>query len=405
MTAPGRMGKLAAAPLAQPASRPPMVDQNPQMQSRLVASQTAAATSDVCFHCGEPLPDDGVWATEIDGTARPMCCAGCQAVAQTIVDAGLGEYYRVRTELPARADDRVPSILEQARAYERPALTRAYTRSAGVGARETHLMLDGIECAACAWLVERTLIAQPGVLEAEVNFSTHRARVRFDTERTGLGRVLESVGRLGYAVHPYDPERREAALESERRGRLRRLGVAGLFGMQIMMVAVALYAGDWWGMQPAFERLFRWLSLALALPIVGYAAAPFFRAAWRGIVHGAPGMDVPVSLGIAVAFVASVHSTVTGDGHVYYDSVAMFTFFLLLARYLEFVARKRAAERIESLVAPVPALARRVDENARGHSCRWRSSVPAIGCAFCPARAFRPTAPCSQEGAASTSRF
>ena len=314
-----------------------------------------------CFHCGEALPPGEPPRVVVDGARRDMCCAGCAAVAQTIVDAGLEDYYRLRTDLPARAEDRVPRLIEQASAYSRPALQQAYARDAGEHGREASLILEGVECAACAWLIERTLARAPGVLEAGVNFSSHRARVRFDTRTTDLGAVIEAVGRIGYRAQPYDPSRREAALATEGRTRLRRLGVAGLFGMQIMMVSVALYAGDWWGMEPAFETLFRWLGLALVLPVVGYAAWPFFAAAARGVAHRAPGMDLPVSLGIALAFLASVHATVTGAGHVYYDSVAMFTFFLLLARYLEFLARRRAQERCEALVSPAPELARRLD--------------------------------------------
>lgn len=290
-----------------------------------------------------------------------MCCAGCMAVAQTIVEAGLSDYYRLRTSLPQRAQERVPRMLEQALAWERPTLADTFTREAGEHAREASLILEDIECAACAWLIERTLAGVPGVLETGVNYSTHRARVRFDQRATTLGALIESLARLGYRAQPYDPARREAALENERRTRLRRLGVAALFGMQTMMLAVALYAGEWYGIEPEFHTLFRWLSLAMTVPVLCYSAWPFFTAAVRGVRNGMPGMDLPVSLALALAFLASVHATITGTGHVYFDAVAMFTFLLLLARHLEFIARKRAQQRTESLVSPAPELARRLD--------------------------------------------
>jgi Cu2+-exporting ATPase len=313
-----------------------------------------------CFHCGDALVPGADFRVTVDGALRAMCCAGCAAVAQTIVDAGLEDYYRLRTELPSRAGERVPRILEQAAVYRRPALEDVYAHDAAAHAREANLILEGIECAACAWLVERTLADAPGMLEAAVNFSSHRARVRWDPRATNLGAVMEAVARVGYGAQPYDPARREALLEVERHTRLRRLAVAGLFGMQIMVLAVVLYAGEWWGMQPAFRTLFRWASLALALPVVGYAAWPFFSAAARGLANRSPGMDLPVALGIGIAFAASARATVSGDGHVYFDSVAMFTFFLLLARHVEFLARKRAQERTEALVSPAPELARRL---------------------------------------------
>ena len=313
-----------------------------------------------------------------------MCCAGCEAVAQTIVDAGLLDYYRLRTRTPASVQQRVPKILDQAAMYESQPLTEFYSREVGASEREASLILEDVECAACAWLIERTLVTQPGVVDAAVNFSTHRARVRWDPQRCTLAALLAAVARIGYRAQPYDPARREAALQREARSRLRRLAVAGLFGMQVMMVAVVLYSGEWWGIDPAFYTMFRWFSLALCLPILFYSASPFFIAASRGMMHGSPGMDLPVSLGLSIAFSASVYATVLGEGHVYFDSVAMFTFFLLLARHIEFLARKRAQQATEALVSPAPAFARRIrtadedDSNATHHTDQKHDFVQAV---------------------------
>lgn len=321
---------------------------------------TAAGTPRECFHCGDPVPTPLRWQVEIDGTPQPMCCAGCEAIARTILEAGLDDYYRLRSELPGSARERVPAAVDELSALGRPAVQRHYARDTADGLREALLLITGIECAACAWLVERRLAGAPGIREAEVNFSTHRARLRWDPRQTDLGALATRVRELGYGVLPYAPERGEDAIEVERVDRLRRLGVAGLFGMQIMMVAVALYAGSWWGMEPAIEQLFRWFSMALCLPVLVFSAAPFFKTAVRGLVNRAPGMDLPVSLGIAVAFGASAWSTLRGQGEIYFDSVAMFTFALLLARYLEMLARRRAHQQVEALVVPTPQLARRV---------------------------------------------
>jgi Cu2+-exporting ATPase len=290
------------------------------------------------------------------------------------LDAGLVDYDRLRTRTTASVQQRVPEILDQAAVYESQPMTAFYSREVGANEREVSLILEDVECAACAWLIERTLATQPGVVEAAVNFSTHRARVRWDAQRCTLGTLLAAVARIGYRAQPYDPARREAALQREARTRLRRLAVAGLFGMQVMMVAVVLYAGQWWGIDPAFYTMFRWFSLALCLPILIYSASPFFTAASRGMLRGSPGMDLPVSLDLSIAFAASAYATVLGEGHVYFDSVAMFTFFLLLARHVEFLARQRAQQTTEALVSPAPAFARRiepdnkVDSNATHHS-------------------------------------
>lgn len=298
---------------------------------------------------------------ELDGAARHMCCMGCKAVAEAIAAEGLDDYYRQRSHKPATADDVVPEILRESRVYDHEDAQRSFVRRLGGDEREASLVLQGIECAACAWLNERHLQQLPGVVDAQVNFSTHRARVRWNPDVTRLSDILASVKRIGYTAHPYDPSRQEALLDSERRLQLRRLGVAGAFGMQVMMIAIALYAGDWYGIEEKFRRMFLWLSLVLTLPVLLYSARPFFKGAWRDLRNRRLGMDVPVSLGIGIAFAGSVHATVTGVGAVYYDSVVMFVFFLLLARYFDLMARKRSAQLSEALVQPTPAMATRIE--------------------------------------------
>jgi Cu2+-exporting ATPase len=290
-----------------------------------------------------------------------MCCQGCKAVAEAIIAGGLSDYYRQRSQMPATAQELVPEFLRETRVYDLEAAQRPFVRQLEQGVREASLILTGITCAACAWLNERALRQLSGVVDAQVNFSTHRATVSWDPEIAELSDILAAVKRIGYEAHPYDPERQEALLDAERKRQLRRLGVAGALGMQVMMVAVALYAGDWYGMQAHFRVLFQWLSLALTLPVLGYSAYPFFNGALRDLRNRRLGMDVPVSLGLGIAFVGSVHTTVTHQGAVYYDSVVMFVFFLLLARYLELMARRRGAQLSEALVHPAPAMATRID--------------------------------------------
>ncbi|MGB0721863.1 MAG: heavy metal translocating P-type ATPase [Gammaproteobacteria bacterium] len=316
--------------------------------------------SDTCFHCGLPVPQGEARFVRVDGDERPMCCAGCQAVAQAIVEAGMEDYYRFRTEAAPRGAALVPAELSKLKAYDNPAIQERFVREAGENLREAVLILEGITCAACVWLNEQHIASLPGVFDVSINYSTRRARVRWDDSQTQLSSILEAISRIGYLAHPYDPDRQDAVLAAERRDYLRRIGVTGLLGMQIMIIAVALYAGDWWGMDPAIRTFFRWLGLGLTAPILLYGAKPFFQAAWRDLKRRRVGMDVPVSLGMSIAYVASVHATVINSGEVYFDSVAMFTFFLLTARFLEMAARKRAAEAMDSIARLQPAVATRL---------------------------------------------
>ena len=255
---------------------------------------------------------------------------------------------------------------EAAAAYDDAEIENRFSTEAGEGLREAHLIVEGIHCGGCIASIENGLKKLPGVREAEVNFANRRARVRWDTSDTGLGTVVRKVEALGYSARPYDPERQERRLADERKRALRRIGIAGLLGMQVMMIGIALHAGGWSGMDAGFESLFRWASLVLTVPVLIYSGAVFFTGAWRDLRNFSAGMDVPVALGLTLAFVGSVHATLTRGEHVYYDSVVMFIFLLLLARYLELVARTRNARNAEALTAPTPMLATRLVSDGGG---------------------------------------
>jgi len=313
-----------------------------------------------CYHCGQPVPAGVQLEVEIDHQPRTMCCRGCQAVAEAIVAGGLGEYYRYRTESAPTARETVPEFLRQAAAYDNPAVQKTFVRQREGQVREASLILEGIVCAACVWLNERHLASLPGVLDVAINYSTHRARVRWDDSQIRLSRILQAVSEIGYLAHPYDPDRAQEILERERRSLLRRLVVAGAFGMQVMILAVSLYAGAFTGIEDEYRLLFHALSLLLTLPVLGYAAQPFFRSAVRDLRRRRAGMDVPVSLGLLIAFTGSAWATARGTGEVYFDSVVMFVFFLLTGRYFELAGRKRAAEVSEALVHMLPATTSRL---------------------------------------------
>jgi Cu2+-exporting ATPase len=317
-----------------------------------------AAGDAQCYHCGLPVPPGSDHRVTILGAAREMCCPGCRAVAQAIVDSGNEGYYRHRTRQARNVAERVPEFLRELEVFDHPAAQKGFVGTRPDGSREAWLILENITCAACVWLNERHLRAQPGVLEARVNYATQRAHVIWDPARIALSGILRSISEIGYFAHPYDPHRREALIERERRAHLKRLGIAGLFSMQVMMLAAALYIGEARGMEPAMRAFFRWISLLLTLPVF-YSAQPFFAGAWRDLRLRRVSMDVPVVLGIAVAFLGSAHATLTGSGHVYYDSVTMFVFLLTATRYFELVARQRGIYQAEAVSRSVPAVATR----------------------------------------------
>ncbi|MBU0594194.1 MAG: heavy metal translocating P-type ATPase [Gammaproteobacteria bacterium] len=318
-----------------------------------------------CFHCGQPVPENTHYPVEIEHISREMCCRGCQAVAQAIVAGGLADYYRHRTAKSGTAaldaSEVVPEWLRQAKLYDLPEVQHSFVRQEAGEVREASLILEGIVCAACVWLNEHHISSLSGVLSVEVNYSTHRARVRWDNARIQLSEILHAVAAIGYTAHPFDPGRQEQLFQKERKTALRRLFIAGIGMMQVMMYAVPMYLASDDGTMPQWiADMMRWASLALTLPVVVYSAWPFFLGAWRDLKVRQVGMDVPVALGIGAAFLASVYATLLGEGEVYFDSVAMFVFFLLSGRFLEMGARRKAADAAEKLVKLQPAMANRL---------------------------------------------
>lgn len=316
-------------------------------------------SEDSCYHCGQPIPDDVDLPVTVAGLPRAMCCYGCQAVAQSIVDNGLADYYRSRDALPESPREAMPAILEQLALYDHVDFQKSFVKALGESEREASLLLEGITCAACIWLNEQHVGKLKGVTAVNINYATRRARVRWDEAQIKLSDILGAIAAIGYRAYPYDAAKNEEISRKERREAMWRLWVAGFGMMQVMMYAYPVYIanGD---MTADIESLMRWASLLLTLPVIFYSSAPFFRNAWRDLKLRRVGMDVPVALGVGAAFVASLWATLVQSGEVYFDSVTMFVFFLLGGRYLEMNARQKALGVTEALAKLLPAFAQKM---------------------------------------------
>ena len=316
-----------------------------------------------CFHCGQPVAENINFPISVKGVNHPACCAGCQAVAQTIVDSGLGDYYAHRQATSTRAEPLPAELLEQIRLYDSAEIQQSFVLSEPGSIREAALILEGITCAACVWLNEQHIGHLPGVLSVDINYTSHRARVRWDNNRIQLSRILEAIAAIGYRAHPFDAARQEQLAQKERKSALLRIYLAGFSMMQVMMYAVPAYLADKDSITPDIEYLLRWASLLLTLPVVCYSSLPFYKGSWRDLQAGRAGMDVPVALGVLTAFFASVWATLTRSGAVYFDSVSMFVFLLLGGRYLEMLARRKAGSAVEQLVKLIPAFAHKLSDH------------------------------------------
>ena len=320
------------------------------------------STEPRCFHCGEPIPPGVDLAVTIDGKARPVCCAGCQAVAQLIFGAGLGRYYQFRQELARKAGE---DIDRQIAAWQGcDARESLWGAELADNRRELLLQTEGIRCAACAWLIRSHMEKKPGVDSVQVDTATGYTRIIWRPDRNRLSRLAEALMELGYKPHLPLASEEEQGRQAEKRNSMKRLGVAGLGMMQVMMYAVGLYAGAAFGIAEAERSFLEWVSLLVTLPVLLYSGRPFFEGAWRSIRAGSPGMDVPVAIAMGLAFLASCYNFFRGAGEVWFDSVVMFIFFLSLGRHIEMILRHRNLQAGAALARLLPEWAERIRDGA-----------------------------------------
>ena len=280
------------------------------------------------------------------------------------MQAGLGDYYRHRSDTAlSAAKTQIPGFLSRVELYDRPEIQQAFVRGTGQVAEAT-LLLENIRCAACLWLNERHLRGLPGVIEVHIDDVTRRARVRWNPERIRLSEILTAIADIGYIAHPYDATRSEQIDRLRRRRSTEKLIFAGGVGMLVMNFSLAGYVMgevDASGQLPLWLVIGRWTSLVLTLLIMLYSGQEFLLGAWTDLRNHRLGMDVPIVLGLLTAWAGSLHATLTGHGDVYYDSIAMFVFFLLLARRYELGSRIKAADTIDRLARVAPRTAQRFD--------------------------------------------
>ena len=329
-----------------------------------------------CFHCGLPVLTGDAFTAIVLQEPRVFCCPGCQAVAQAIIAGGLESYYQHRSE-PSANPEALPGVLpDELLLLDRADIQKPFVSTTD-NVSETKLLIEGITCAACGWLIEKHLRALPGVIETSLNLSNHRLHLRWDTEQLTLSELLKTIRYIGYAAHPWQPDTVSLQMQADNRRALRKLGVAGLLWMQVMMASMATWPEFNIDLSEAMDRLLRWVSLILTTPIVFYCSSEFFYGALRDLRTRHLTMDVSVSLAIAGAYAAGIWSTLTGQGDLHFDAAGMFALFLLSGRYLERRARERTSAATTQLVNLLPASCLRLTTD--GYSERILLSELALG--------------------------
>lgn len=310
-----------------------------------------------CYHCGEPVPAGAPILARLQGVDQPMCCVGCKAVAEFIDSSGLTAFYNFR-DVPD-PDLNLTPIDTEWQHYDSNELLNRYVHC-DQGLAEATVDIGGMYCSACVWLFDNALRRQDGIESASVNPSTRRAVIRWHADSLKFSELLSAISRVGFKPSPVGAGQRVGGKDDDYKLALKRLIVAAAAGMQVMMFAVALYAGDYFGIDSSIEKFLRIISLLVTVPIIFYSARPFFAGAWRGLQARSPGMDLPVSIAILSAFIASTYATWANQGDIYFDSVAMFVLFLSATRFLEMRARHRSDDHALALARLLPDTALRI---------------------------------------------
>lgn len=309
-----------------------------------------------CFHCHEPVPSGTDFHCEVLNQPQVFCCAGCQAVAETIVAQGLSDYYKFRSKAANKANAVPAELKAQLNSYDSAEVLQDLTESVG-DAQRIELSVNGMSCAACAWLIERQLQQNPAVKRVSINSGTARCELVWDAGAAPLSQLLSQITELGYQASPFVADLEEQNFRQEMNAYLKRLAVSGIMTMQVMMLAFGLYFGEFSGIEAQYEGYLRWVSLLLTLPVMGYAALPFSSSAWRALKSRQLNMDVPITLALYYTFLASLYATVFDTGEVYFESVCMFVFLLQLGKFFEFRARKQARDATSNLLKVMPVSA------------------------------------------------
>ncbi|HHE32871.1 MAG TPA: heavy metal translocating P-type ATPase [Chlorobaculum parvum] len=307
-----------------------------------------------CDHCQQEMDASAAVTAEIGGETRHFCCHGCLGVYELIHSESLDAFYDRRCDWqPGRPAFGAVEVRE----FE------SEVHADGSTSR-IDLLLSGIRCASCVWLVEKALARLDGIVSARVNYATRRATIQWRTGAIGLETILHTLSGLGYLPRPVRHGAQVEAFTAEKRDLLLRFGTAGFFSMQLMLIIAALYAGFFQGIETAYRLPFQLISWALATPVVFYSGWPFISNALRSLRNRSLNMDALVALGSLSAYFYSVAMIFTG-GEVFFDTSAMIITFILLGRFLEAGSRLKAGSALAALADLQPSEALLLDETGK----------------------------------------
>ena len=312
----------------------------------------------LCDHCKLIVPAGLV---EPDAEFQ-FCCNGCKSVWNVLHGAGLEGYYSVRDAIDPDAQA-VSSTQGTYEELDDPAFQATCVENLPGGYAQAELLLEGMHCAACVWLVERLPKVLDGVVESRANIRRRTTIVRYQPDRVKLSAIARGFDRLGYAAHPArGAAAREARVHEDRRF-LIRVGAAGAIAGNVMLLAIALHGGALDGMSDVWKNTFRWYSMALGLLSLAWPGRVFFVGALAALRTKVAHLDVPIALALAVGGILGAYNTIAGRGEIYFDSLSVLVFFLLVGRWIQHRQQRNASDHVELMLTLTPTSAVRINDD------------------------------------------
>lgn len=304
----------------------------------------SAVSVAACAHCGAPLAP---------GQDR-FCCTGCEGAHALVAGLGLDAFYR-------RRETEAGTLRPEATA---PGLDlSAFAEAQKDGTQRLELVVSGLTCGACVWLVEQALAAEQDVLSARASLSARRLTVTWRGEAARANDLVALLARLGFRAAPWSPACLRATEDAEGRELTRALGIAAFGSMNIMLISVAVWVGG--DMGPSLRHALHWLAALIGMPVVLIAGMPFYKSAWAAIRAGRPSMDLAVSLGVLATAGMSLSETLRNGPYTWFDGATMLMALLLAGRVFDRAARRRARQSVAELLALQEGLVSRILADGR----------------------------------------
>ena len=290
-----------------------------------------------------------------------FCCKGCQGVYHLLKDDGLDSFYEKlgnRTIAPPLEIDN--DDLEK---FDSKNFLDNYVKITKDGFSQIDLIIEGIHCAACVWLNEKVLYETKGIIEANINFTSNKARITWDDEKLKLSEIILKIRAIGYNAYAYDSSVADIAATKAKRDYFIRMMVAVIASMNIMMLSVAKYTGFFTGIAEEVKNMIHIGEFLLSTPVLFYSGWVFFKGAYYGIKNRIITMDFLVAFGSTLTYTYSLFILFGAKGESYFDSVAMIITFVLVGKYLEVIGKKSAVDTLDKIKSSLPLEAVVVDEN------------------------------------------